>query len=65
MTSAVLNIADQRLMIPKILILLSVTNPTYILHTMPENIQEHIHALIAKHGNVFATLVALRQQPKA
>jgi hypothetical protein len=25
---------------PKILISISATNPTYILHTMPENIQE-------------------------
>jgi hypothetical protein len=32
----------------KILILISVTNPTYILHTTPENIQKRMHALIAQ-----------------
>jgi hypothetical protein len=62
MTGAALNIADQCLMIPKILILISATNPTYILHTMPEDIQEHMHALI---GSALAALAALRQQPKA
>jgi len=40
-------------MIPKFLISISATNPTYILHTMPENIQERMHALIAQHGSVW------------
>jgi hypothetical protein len=61
MTSMVLNITDQRLMIPKILISISATNPTYIFHTMLEDIQEHMHALIPQHNNVLAVLVALRQ----
>jgi hypothetical protein len=56
MTSAAFNIADQCLMIPKILI--SIINPTYILHTMPEDIQESMCAFI---GNDLATLAALRQ----
>jgi len=47
---------------PKILISISATNPTYILHTMPKDIQERMHALIAQHGSA---LVALRQQPKS
>jgi hypothetical protein len=60
MTSADLNIADQRLMILKILISRSARNPTYILHTVPEDLQECRRALIAQHGNVLAALVALR-----
>ncbi len=32
---------------------------------MPKDIQEHMRALIAQHGNVLATLVALRQQLEA
>ncbi len=32
---------------------------------MPEDIQEHMHALIAQHGSALAALVALRQQPEA
>jgi hypothetical protein len=59
MTSVAFNIADQCLMIPKILISISTTNPTYIFHTMPKGIQEHMHALIAQHGSALATLVAL------
>jgi hypothetical protein len=50
---------------PKILISISTTNPTYILHTMPEDIQERMRALIAHHGSALAALVAFRQQPKA
>jgi hypothetical protein len=46
---------------PKILISKSATNPTYIFHTMPEDIQERMRALIAQHGGVLATLVAFRQ----
>jgi hypothetical protein len=59
MTSVAFNIADQRFMIPKILISISTTNPTYILHTMPEDIQECMCALI---GSALVSLVALRQQ---
>jgi hypothetical protein len=47
-------------MIPKILISISTTNPTYILHTMPEDIEEHMHAFIAQHGSALAALAALR-----
>jgi len=43
----------------KISISISTTNPTYILHTMPEDIQERMHALIAQHGNALVALVAL------
>jgi hypothetical protein len=43
------------------LISISTTNPTYILH----NAQRHMRALIAQHGSVLATLVALRQHPEA
>ncbi len=32
---------------------------------MPENIQEHMRALIAKHGSALAALVALQQHPEA
>jgi hypothetical protein len=46
---------------PKILILISTINPTYILYTMLEDIQKHMHALIAQHGSVLAALVAFRQ----
>jgi hypothetical protein len=46
---------------PKILISILGTNPTYILHTMPKNIQEHMCALIMQHGSALAALVALRQ----
>jgi hypothetical protein len=52
-------------MIPKVLISISATNPTYILHTMFEDIQEHMCALITQHGSALVVLVALRQQPKA
>jgi hypothetical protein len=52
-------------MIPKILISISATNPTYILHTMFEDIQECMHALIAQHGSALAALATLWQQPKA
>jgi hypothetical protein len=65
MTSTALNIDDQRLMIPKILISISATNPIYILHIMLENIQERMCALIAQHGSALAPLAALRQQPEA
>jgi hypothetical protein len=57
MTNAVLNIANQRLMIPKILISISTINPTYILHTMLEDIQESMRALI---GSALVALMALR-----
>ncbi len=50
---------------PKILISISATNPTYIFHTMPEDIQEHMHALIAQHDNVLVALTTLWQQSKA
>ncbi len=50
---------------PKILISISATNPTYILHTMPENIQERMRALIVQHDNALAALAALWQQPEA
>jgi hypothetical protein len=59
MTSAAFNIADQHLMIPKILISILTTNPTYILHKMLEDIQERMCAFIVQHGNVLATLAAL------
>jgi ferric iron reductase protein FhuF len=36
-----------------------------ILHTMPEDIQERMCALIVQHGSALAALAALRQQPKA
>ncbi len=49
---------------PKILISISATNPTYILHTMFEDIQEHMCALV-QHGSALAALEAFRQQPKA
>jgi hypothetical protein len=65
MTSVTFNIADQRFMIPKILISISTTNPTYILHTMPDDIQKCMRALIAQHGSALAALVALQQQPEA
>jgi hypothetical protein len=65
MTNAALNIADQRLMIPKILTSISATNPTYIFHTMLEDIQEHMCAFITQHGNALVALVALQQQPEA
>jgi hypothetical protein len=65
MTSATFNIANQCFMIPKILISILITNQTYILHTMPKDIQIRMHALIAQHGNVLAALVALWQQLKA
>jgi len=32
---------------------------------MPEDIQEHMHALIVQHGSALATLATLWQQPKA
>jgi hypothetical protein len=50
---------------PKILISISITNPTYILHTMPENIQERMRAFIAQHGSGLATLAILHQQLEA
>ncbi len=50
---------------PKILISTSATNPTYILHTMFEDIQERMRALIVQHGSALAALEAFRQQPKA
>jgi hypothetical protein len=50
---------------PKILISISATNPTYILHTMPKDIQEHMCALITQHGGVLIALVAFWQQLKA
>ncbi len=49
---------------PKILISILATNPTYIFHTMLENIQKHMCALIVQHGSALATLAALQQQPK-
>jgi hypothetical protein len=61
MTSAAFYIVDQCLMIPNILISILATNPTYILHTMFEDIQERMRALIAQHGSALVTLVALRQ----
>jgi hypothetical protein len=48
---------------PKILISISTTNPTYILHTMLKDIQEHMYALIVQHGNALAALATLQQQP--
>ncbi len=65
MTSVTLNIVDQCLMIPKILISILATNPKYIFHTMSEDIQERMFALIAQHGSVLAILANPRQQPKA
>jgi hypothetical protein len=32
---------------------------------MPEDVQEHMRALIAQHGSVLAALAALRQHLKA
>jgi hypothetical protein len=32
---------------------------------MPEDIQEHMHALIARHGSALAALAAFRHHPKA
>jgi hypothetical protein len=32
---------------------------------MPENIQEHMRALIAQHGSVLVALVALQQTPRS
>jgi hypothetical protein len=52
-------------MIPTILISISATNPTYIFHTMLEDIQERMHALIAQHGSALVALVALWQQLEA
>jgi hypothetical protein len=46
---------------PKILISISATNPTYILHTMAEDIQERMRALIVQHGNALAALTTFRQ----
>ncbi len=60
MTIMTFNIVNRCLMIPKILISISTTNPTYILHTMPEDIEEHMHAFIAQHGSALAALAALR-----
>jgi len=40
---------------------ISATNPTHIFHTIPQDIQEHIRALIAQHGNALAALAALWQ----
>jgi hypothetical protein len=65
MTNTTLNIADQHLLIPKILISISTTNPTYIFHTMFEDIQERMRAFIAQHGNVLVALATLRHQPEA
>ncbi len=65
MTSVTFNIFDQRFMIPTILISISATNPTYIFHTMLEDIQERMHALIAQHGSALVALVALWQQLEA
>jgi hypothetical protein len=48
----------------KILISISAINPTYILHTMPENIQEHMRAFIAQHGSVLAALAAFDNNQK-
>jgi hypothetical protein len=31
---------------------------------MPEDIQEHMHAIITQHGSALVALVALWQQPK-
>ncbi len=45
---------------PKILISISATNPTYIIHTMPKDIQERMHALIAQHGSALVALAARR-----
>ncbi len=50
---------------PKILISISATNLTYILHTMPKDIQERMHALIAQHDSALAALATLWQQPEA
>ncbi len=50
---------------PKILISILATNPTYILHTMPEDIQERMRALIVQHGTTLAALATLRQQLEA
>jgi len=47
-------------MIPKILISILATNLTYILHIMPEDIQERMRALIAQHGSALIALVALQ-----
>jgi hypothetical protein len=52
-------------MIPKILISISSINPTYILHTLLEDIQECMRALIVHHGNVLVVLVGFWQQLKA
>jgi hypothetical protein len=52
-------------MIPKILISISTTNPTYIFYTILEDIQKRMHALIAQHSSVLAALAALQQQPEA
>ncbi len=49
----------------KILISISTTNPTYTIHTMLEDIQEHMCALIAQHGSVLAALATFRQQLEA
>ncbi len=43
----------------------SATNPTYIFHTMLENIQERMRALIAQRDNVLVALTTLWQQSKA
>jgi hypothetical protein len=60
MTNVTFDIVNQCLMIPMILISILATNQIYILHTMLENIQEHMRALIAQRGSVSATLVAFR-----
>jgi hypothetical protein len=65
MTITTLNIADQRFTIPKILISISTTNLTYILHTMPKDIEGHMRALIAQHGSALVALATLRQQLEA
>jgi len=48
----------------KILISISATNLTYILHNA-RNIQERMHALIAQHGSALAALAALQQHLEA
>jgi hypothetical protein len=49
----------------KILISILATNSTYILHTMLEDIQEHMRALTVQHDSSLATLTTLRQQLEA
>jgi hypothetical protein len=46
---------------PKFLLSISAANPTYIPHTMPEDIQECMCAFLVQHGSALAILADAKQ----